>query len=328
MYMNSLPSSLRIGVLRGGPSLEYDLSLRGGARILQEFSETHRPIDIFISRDGKWHVQGVERSPERILKNVDVVFNALHGAYGEDGQVQQLLNRVGVPYTGSDRFQSAVSKNKSMAKDIARAAGIKTPISVVVRRSDSLSDKATEIWNSIPNPLVVKPVSGGSSLGVSVVESYSELLSSLEDVLAENDSALVEEYISGRQATCGVVDSFRGQDVYVLPVIEMIVPKDKKFFDFDLKYSDRNEEICPGNFSIAEKKEIERSSKLIHTKLGLRHYSRSDFIVSPRRGVYFIEVNALPGLAEKSSLFLSLKSVGVSAKEFLHHVVALALDGK
>src|SRR4051812_28058000 len=110
--MTTLPSSLRIGVLRGGPSPEYDASLKTGGHVLKYLNETHKPLDIFISKDGTWHVQGIERKPERILKQVDVVWNALHGLYGEDGGVQEILNHHGVPYTGSDRMASAVAMNK------------------------------------------------------------------------------------------------------------------------------------------------------------------------------------------------------------------------
>lgn len=321
--MHNLPSSLRIGVLRGGPSKEYDVSLKSGANVLKHLSETHRPVDIFISKDGKWHVNGVEKSPERILKNVDVVFNALHGAYGEDGQVQEVLNHHGVPYTGSGRYESAVAMNKWVTKEIAQEVGIKTPLAMLVRQTDYLSDKAKDIFSSMPHPLIVKPRDGGSSIGLKKVDSYLELLTALEEVLAEHKSAIVEEYIVGKEATCGVLDNFRGKDVYTLPPLE-IVPPTGKLFDYDSKYDGSSKEICPGNFTAEEKKTIEKFSALIHKRLGLSHYSRSDFVVSPKRGVYFLEVNTLPGLTSESLLPKSLQAVGVSVKDFLHHTLHLA----
>src|SRR3989344_2432232 len=322
--MQTLSPSLRIGVLRGGPSPEYDVSLKTGANVLKHLSETHNPIDVFISKDGKWHMNGMERSPERILKNLDVAFNALHGTYGEDGQVQEILNHHGVPYTGSDKYASAIAMNKWITKERALLAGIKTPVSMLVRQTDSLPNKAKEIFNSIPHPLIVKPACGGSSLGLHKVDSFSELLSALENVLSEHGSAVVEEYIVGKEATCGVIDNFRGKKIYPLPPVE-IVPPTGKLFDYDSKYNGETKEICPGNFSEKEKREIERVAQLIHDKLDLRHYSRSDFIVSPRRGVYFLEVNTLPGLTEESLLPKSLKAVGVEVKEFLHHLLHMAI---
>ena len=322
--MQTLSPSLRIGVLRGGPSSEYDVSLKTGANVLKHLSATHRPIDIFITKDGKWHMNGVERSPERILKNVDVIFNALHGSYGEDGGVQEVLDCLGVPYTGSGKMESAIAMNKWMTKERAILAGIKTPISTLVRQTDSLTDKAKEIFYSIPYPLIVKPASGGSSLGLHKVSTSGELLSALESVLSEHGSALVEEYIKGKEGTCGVIENFRGQKIYSLPPVEIISPAGK-MFDYDSKYNGESKEICPGNFSEKEKKEIERVAKLIHDKLGLRHYSRSDFIVSPRRGVYFLETNTLPGLTEESLMPKSLKAVGIEMKEFLGHLLHLAI---
>ena len=107
---------MRIGVLRGGPSSEYEVSLKTGANVLKALSETHRPLDIFISKDGKWHREGVERTPDHALLGVDVVFNALHGEYGEDGKVQQILQQLGIPYTGSDSIASALAMNKVLSK--------------------------------------------------------------------------------------------------------------------------------------------------------------------------------------------------------------------
>lgn len=322
--MQTLSPSIRIGVIRGGPSSEYDISLKTGANVLKCLSETHSPTDIFISKDGKWHVSGVERSPERILKNVDVIFNALHGAYGEDGGVQELLDSHGVSYTGSGRMASAMAMNKWITKERAILAGIKTPVSMLVRRTDKLAKKAKEVFDSIPHPLIVKPVSEGSSIGVHIADSFSELLTALENVLSFSESAVVEEYISGKEATCGVVDNFRGQKIYSLPPVEIVPPKGK-LFDYDSKYNGESREICPGNFTEKEKKKIEDVAKLIHEKLGLRHYSRSDFIVSPRRGVYFLEVNTLPGLTEESLIPKSLKAVGVEIKDFLLHLLHLAV---
>ena len=136
-------------------------------------------------------------------------------------------------------------------------------------------------------------------------------MSSLESALSEHGDILAEEYISGREATCGVIDGFRGKEIYTLPPVEII----------HLSTND----ICPGNFSISEKKEIERLSSLVHKTLGLRHYSNSDFILSPRRGIYFLEVNSLPGMTENSLIPKSLTAVGVSVREFLHHIISLAL---
>ncbi len=340
--MLNLSPNLRVGVLRGGPSPEYEVSLQSGAHILRHLESFSNPLDIFISKDGSWHMHGIPRQPERILKHVDVVWNALHGTYGEDGGVQEVLEYHGMPYTGSTRVPSAVSMNKYMTKEHlkkmsdsqpqsnveAPLLAIKTPLYVLVRNSDSVREKAQDIFQSIPHPLVVKPASGGSSLGLYMVQTYSDLLSALTVVLSAYPAALVEEFISGREATCGVLEQFRNSVAYALPVIEIIPPKEKKLFDYHSKYSGESQEICPGNFSTEEKKEIERVATFVHQNLGLSHYSRSDFIVSPRRGIYFLEVNTLPGLTRESLLPKSLASVGVTMKEFITHILSLALERK
>ncbi|MES3004751.1 MAG: D-alanine--D-alanine ligase [Patescibacteria group bacterium] len=319
----TLPTSLRIGVLRGGPSSEYDVSLQTGASILNVLQDTHAPVDIFVSKDGKWHLNGIERNPGRVLSSVDVVFNAMHGKYGEDGQVQELLETHGVPYTGSTRFPSMTAMNKWHTKEILKKHNIKTPIGILVKQSDHLLQKAKQIWGEIPHPMIVKPTCGGSSLGIVVAHSFQELLSALETTLAEHGSVLVEEYIKGKEATCAVIDNFRNKDFYTLPPIEIVSAN--SVFDYDAKYSGKSREICPGNFTKEEKMEIERLAELTHKALGLRHYSRSDFIVHPKRGIYFLEVNSLPGLSRDSLLSKSLTAVGSNIKEFLHHVLNLTL---
>lgn len=309
--MQTLSPSLRIGVLRGGSSGEYEDSLRSGASVLKHLSQTHRPVDIFVTKDNKWHMNGVEKSPERILKNIDVVWNGLYGRFYDSEQIRATLNYNGTPYTGSDRLESAMAMNRWIAKEKALLAGIKTPVSILVRRTDSLFGKAKEIFNSIPHPLLVKPGIGGFDVVSYKVQSFNELLEALENVLIACNSALVEEYIPGKYASCGIINGFRGQDVYTLPPAQIV-----------------SEDVinCPGLFSEKEKREIERVAQLIHSKLGLKHYSNSDFVVSPRRGVYLLEVNTIPKLHEKSFLPKSLEAVGISVAEFLHHLLNLAIN--
>ena len=140
-----------------------------------------------------------------------------------------------------------------------------------------------------------------------------------------SDRVLVEEYIRGREATCGVIDRFRDAEHYVLPVTEIRRPNNQELWHYNDKYSGDTEEICPGWFNEEEKKAIAELSALAHKQLGLRHYSRSDFIVSPR-GVYWLEVNTLPGLTRHSLLPKSLDAIGCSYDGFLDHLINLALN--
>lgn len=313
MSVYTLPQSLRIGVLRGGNSSGYNDSLQTGNLVIQNLIDTHKPIDIFVSSDGVWHMHGVEKNPEAILKNVDVVFNAMHGTFGEDGGVQEVLSRHGVPHTGSDKYSSGITMNRWLVKEKAKNVGIKTPVSIIVRRSDSLSEKAKEIWNSISNSLMVKPARGGYSSVYYKVDSFKELLVALEEILSVNDSAVVEEYLSGTRASSGVIDDFREKKFYTLAPVEL---------------SSDNFASYPTRFTDDQKTEMQTASQIIHKALNLRDYSTVDFLVTPRRGIYLLEVITQPPLKQGSPILKSLEAVGVSVKELVHHLVGLALNRK
>ncbi len=321
-------SRLRVAVLRGGPSSEYDVSLATGRSVLKHLDEErYHALDVLITRDGVWHLRGIPVEPERVARQVDVVVNALHGAYGEDGGVQKVLEALHVPYTGSRALPSAAAMHKAIAKNYLAAHGVQTPRHVVFPVSHDLHERAIELFRSFPQPSVIKPVNAGSSVGVTVARNFAEFENGIVRAFQHAPTLLIEEYIDGREATCGVVDGFRGEDVYALFPIEIVLPEGEGFFDYHAKYSGATDEICPGRFSASEKEEIQRIARLAHQSLGLRHYSRSDFIVSPR-GVYFLEVNALPGLTEQSLVPKALAAHGASLPEFLGHVVSLAVSGR
>ncbi|MCX6786465.1 MAG: D-alanine--D-alanine ligase [Candidatus Kaiserbacteria bacterium] len=315
-----------VGVLRGGPSREHEVSLKTGAAMLANLPEerfiTH---DIYIDKNGQWHDRGRPVLPERILRQVDVILNGLHGEYGEDGEVQKLLEQFGVPYTGADSFGSYLAMHKLMAKTRAKEAGLFTPDFRYVENAGESENIAREIIRNFHQPVVVKPIGWGSSVGVSIVGGYAPVLTAIEQLFADGaPNVLVEEYIRGKEASAGVVEGLRGEKLYTLPPIE-IVPQDDDFFSYEAKYGGRTHEICPGRFSRVGAEELQRAAKVMHRALGLRHYSRSDFIVAPR-GVYYLETNTLPGLTADSLMPKSLAAVGVPFHEFLSHLVNLALS--
>ena len=332
---------IRVGVMRGGPSSEYEVSLNTGGNVLShlrgdKMNNKYTPVDIFIDREGYIHINGRPATFENISDNVDVVFNALHGDYGEDGKVQQMLEQWKIPYTGSGPFASALGYNKVLAKEQFSKLGIKTPQFIIYKKNQEnaastftqASDQARDVWSKMGPPWVVKPVSSGSSVGVKVCKTFPELVEAFEIAMEDNSDLLIEEMIEGKEATVPVIEKFRGQGMYVLPPIEIRVPKNKVFFDYEVKYgeSSTEAEICPGNFSRDEKDELIRLASLIHTGLNLDHYSRSDFIIHPKKGIYALEVNTLPGLSDASLTPKALSVVGSSMPEFIDHVLTLALD--
>ena len=314
-----------VGVLRGGPSNEHAVSLKTGATMLANLPQSRFSIrDIYIDRAGVWHERGRAIPPERILRQIDLALIALHGAYGEDGEVQRLLEQFGVPYAGADSWSARLSMHKVLAQEKAREAGLRTPEYRYLDARGDLSSAVHEIIRTFSQPVVVKPVSGGSSMGVSVVGGYAPVLRAVEALAADGvPGILVEEYVRGQEATVGVVERLRGETLYALPPIE-IVPPEGDFYSYDAKYSGKTRHDCPGHFTRVQTEELARAARLMHRVLGLRHYSRSDFIVTPR-GVYYIETNALPGLTTDSNLPIALRSVGVSLPEFLSHLANLAL---
>ncbi|MFA6445658.1 MAG: D-alanine--D-alanine ligase [Candidatus Paceibacterota bacterium] len=315
----------RVGILHGGPSSEYEVSLKTAKSVKKNLPVHYEAVDIFVDKKGDWHVHGLKKSPHDAVKHLDVIFNAMHGEYGEDGTVQGLLDNFGVPYTGSGKFASAVAMNKALSKEVYKKNGLKTPLSVVVEKGAVTTEFLHKLHRSFPFPVVVKPVGKGSSVGISIAKTLPKLIEGLELAFSYGDRVLLEEFIAGREATCGVIEQFRGKKIYSLPPVEIRKPKTSSFFDFDAKYGGTSEEICPGNFSEKEKKEIERMAVEAHKALGLLHYSRSDFIVTPRRGIYILETNNLPGLTEESLLPKSLNAVGATLNLFLDHLITLAL---
>lgn len=322
-----MPVPIKVGILRGGLGHEYEVSLKTGASVIKNLpSDKYQPVDILITRDGLWHISGRPVSPEEAIRRVDVIFNALHGQFGEDGQLQQLLDMTGVPYTGSGALASALGMNKPKSKEIFRQAGFKVPQDIVLKKEILVDaeESAYQVFRRLSPPWIIKPAGSGSSVGLYLAKNFSELVLALEQVFLLTDDVLVEEYIKGREATCGVVEKWRQQDYHALLPIEIITPPEKSLFDYEAKYSGVTQEICPGRFSPEEKREIERLSAEIHKVLGLKHYSRSDFVISPK-GIYVLEVNTLPGLTEESLIPKSLKASGVDYPQFLDHIITLAL---
>jgi len=323
-------AKLKVAVLRGGAGGEHEVSLNSGSNILAAVERLgHVPLDIFIDKKGAWHVRGVPVHPERALSGTDVVWNVLHGEPGEGGDVQRTLDRIGVPYTGSKAYPSAVAFNKVLTKDILANHGVLMPRHIVLSVSPDLEKEAKEAFRAFSPPIIVKPAIGGSSVGVTLVKTFAEFWGALKNAFAESPKVLVEEYIKGKEATAGVVQGLRDTEFYPLLPIEIIPPSTSAIFDYDAKYSGQTLERVPGNFTREETEELQRLARLVHEVLDLRHYSRSDFIISPR-GVHFLEVNnaAGVGMTSESLLPKSLNAAGISTDEFIDHIIRLAFERK
>lgn len=315
---------IRVGVVRGGPSSEHEVSLKTGEAMLKHLPEHYEPIDIVIDTSGTWRVGDRVIPLDELSHYVDVILNGLHGEYGEDGKIQRELDQFGIPYTGSGSVASATAFNKHLAKELFKKYDVRIAPHVIVTPEETTKATLAEIFRTHPAPYVVKPVRAGSSVATRVAYTLDELTEAVEDAFNKGfREIMIEQLIKGREGTCGVIENFRGEDLYALPPVEIIPPEGNAFFDFDAKYSGKTREVCPGNFTHEEKETMQDAAKTIHKALGLSHYSRSDFIVTPR-GIYALEVNTLPGMTPESLMPKAVDAVGTSFSDFLDHLIKLA----
>ncbi len=318
---------ISVGVLRGGTSSEYGLSLKTGAAMLAALPEDRYDTrDIFIDKRGYWHLRGAPVDAARALSQVDVVLNALHGGVGEDGTVQRILERSGVPYAGARAQAAALSLNKVRAREALQRAGIRMPQAVSFSLGNALAtgEMAQLVFSRFGPPYMVKPVQEGSSAGIRMAMTLLELPNVIGDVLDAFGAALVEQYIRGKEASVGVVEDFRGEELYVLPPAHVLLPEGSHFIEPSHYQEGSLRHNVPSNFSHAEKKAIAELARAAHRALGLSHFSRADVMLTPRT-VYLLEVDAVPGLYPGGSFRPMLESVGSSVPEFLEHAIKLAM---
>ncbi len=321
-----------VGVLRGGPSREHEVSLASGHAIIANLPKDRFTVrDIYIDKKGDWYERGRPIAPDRALHSVDVVVIGLHGEYGEDGEVQRLLEKYGVPFTGSGSFASFVAMHKVMSKEKAKEAGLLTPEYRFVEQGMSnagMEQMLRDVVRTFPQPVVVKPTRWGSSVGVTLTTGYAPLRTAVTGLLKEGaGGVLIEEYVKGTEATAGILEGFRGEALYALPPVEIVPPPEESFWSYNAKYSGETKEIVPGRFTKQVHDELAQQARVMHDALELRHYSRSDFIITPK-GIYYLETNSLPGLTGESLFPKSLAAVGVSFGEFLSHIIDLARASK
>lgn len=269
-----------------------------------------------------------DQSASRLGKGVleacqlaDCVFLGLHGADGEDGKIQAALELLGVPYTGSGPLGSAMAADKAVAKRIMSSCGVRTPAWQEFRYTKAEIPALTE---SLPLPCAVKIVNGGSSIGVALPETRGELRAALDDILRWGDRVVVEEKIVGRELTVPVLGE------RALSPIE-IVPPEGQSFDYVAKYQSgaaAAREICPAPITEEEKALLSEAALKIHKALGLRVYSRTDFILDAQGRAFCLEVNTLPGMTPASLIPKAAALEGMSYPELCEQIVRLSLAAR
>jgi D-alanine-D-alanine ligase len=346
--------TVRVAVLMGGVSPEHPVSLASGCGILAQLDPSrYRGFPVLIARDNVWNWPSnpalfptemttaqaeawLQNPPEGwararfdangepgsmlLFPQADVFFLALHGVGGEDGTLQTFLEAAGQTFTGSGSEGSKTAMDKISSKEKYRDHGIPTAPWIVVANTEDISSAADRVENELGLPAVVKHPTGGSSIGVAVVKTRIDLERALEEIGRDTVRILVEAFIPGREATCGVLEGYRT----ALPPTE-IRPKKDGFFSFEEKYKqDGAEEITPAEFPAEVNAEIQRLAAKAHAALRLSVYSRTDFIWTGSE-LNALETNNLPGFTPKSILPQQAASIGLSYRDLVTHIIERSL---
>ncbi len=303
----------KICVLMGGRSGERAVSLRSGKRVFESLQK--QGFNVITSDVEDDLIQKLKK------EKVDLVYIALHGKYGEDGVVQGVLEMAGIPYTGSKVLASALAMNKVATKRIFDAVGIPTPRFIEIDTTCNLKDEIEKIKRIFPFPLVLKPVSEGSSLGVSLIKSAAELEEKLGKTVEQFKDVFIEEYILGREITIGVIGI--GNNIQALPILEL-VPK-KEFYDFEAKYtSGLTEFVLPARLPKPLYKKAQDVALDAHRALNCYGVSRVDMIVARDHIPYVHEVNTIPGMTEQSDLPAEAANAGITFDELVVKILESA----
>ncbi|MBI5700891.1 D-alanine--D-alanine ligase [Candidatus Saganbacteria bacterium] len=304
---------LKIAVLCGGRSGEREVSLRSGKRVFESLkNQGFNVIQSDIDDD----------LVSRLKKNkIDVAYLVLHGKYGEDGTIQGLLEITQIPYTGSGVLASALAINKVASKRIFQAIGIPTPKFIEVDPQADLKNEAGKISGIFAYPLVVKPLSEGSSLGVTIVKKEDDLEKILKETIKKHGNAFVEEFIKGKEVTVGILGN------EALPILEL-VPK-SEFYDFKAKYTEGGTEfILPARLSPQLAKKVQEIALTAHRALGCRAVSRVDMIIGADNVPYVHDVNTIPGMTENSDLPAEAKHIGLTFDELVVKILEISLNAE
>jgi D-alanine-D-alanine ligase len=307
----------KIVVLMGGRSLERSVSLKSGHRVERALKDRGYPVSML----------DVDRSmvPDLLADKPELVYIALHGKDGEDGTIQELMEIMGIPYTGPGPLASMIGFNKVLSKELFRDAGIPTPryftVSASTLEDMGASGLLPQAWEKLGGPVVVKPAAQGSALGVRIVERYEDLGAALVAALGYDDRVLLEEYIRGREIALSVLGD---DEPEVLPAVE-VVPE-SGFFDFDARYTPgRTEYFVPARISDELAAEAARLATETHRLLRCKGLSRVDMIVGEDNVPYVLELNISPGMTETSLLPLAAEAAGMSFGDLVERLVGIAL---
>jgi D-alanine-D-alanine ligase len=307
---------VKVAVLKGGASLERQVSLRSGARVedaLERLRHEVRPIDV-----------GADLIEQLEADRPDVAFLALHGRGGEDGTVQELLDITGIPYTGSGVLACIRSVDKVLTKHLLIEAGLPTPeffaFSETAFKELGARDALPAIEERLEFPIVVKPAAQGSALGVKFARTAQDVPAALVAAFSYDSRVLLERHVAGRDVAVSVLDGV------ALPVVEA-VPREEDFYDFEARYEiGRTEFVCPAQLTDECTARTQELALATYELVGCRGVARVDLMIEDSTGEPLVlEVNPIPGLTETSLLPMAAEAAGISFDELIGRMVDLAL---
>ena len=299
----------KVAVVMGGTSAEREISIQTGSGVMRALHDLGYETQS-LDYDGRFIEAIREIAP-------DIVFNALHGPGGEDGQIQGILDYLAIPYTGSGVEAAALAMDKHLTKKLCAAEGLPTAAWDLY---DLTGGTLPLLPGALDLPLVIKPRFEGSSEGVTIVRTHEQWTQAMIDAAEEYSEILAEEFIPGREFTCGVL----GEEA--LPVIEIVANRGE-FYTYDAKYAaGGSTHIVPANIDADLAARMQMLALSVHRLIGLRDYSRTDFIVSKEGRPYILEINTLPGLTPTSLLPDACNSVGISYGALIERLVGYALS--
>ncbi len=299
---------IKIGVIMGGVSSEYEVSLNTGKEIIANLDDRKYDIYPIVIKSKKELIVKVQ--------GLDFVILALHGEFGEDGTIQGTLDAMGIPYTGSGLTSSAICMCKDISKKLLRYEGIQTPDWLIVRKANEIDYKKIE---QLGYPVVIKPNSGGSSVATYIVHSPEEVCSKVKEVLNLDNEVIIEQFISGDEITCSILVGD------LLPILS--IKPSAEIFDYSSKYNEGGAEESVAELEDGLYRQIEEIAKKCYEVLKCSVYARVDIIV--KNGIpYVLEVNTLPGLTKNSLFPKSALAGGIPFNKLIELLIEYSIDAR
>lgn len=310
-----MTKKIRVALLAGGKSGEREVSLAGAKGFEQAIDSKKYDLCRY---DPKTDLAKLVRD----AGSIDVAFILLHGIHGEDGTVQGYLDLLGIPYQGSGVLGSALAMDKDMSKKLYQLNGLPVAAWEMANAQDKINPD--RLLETLRFPLVIKPIREGSSLGMSVAENMEELRAGICLAFDHDSEVMVEQFVSGREITVGVLGN---QKLSPLPVVEIIPGDEFGFFDYTAKYREgASREVCPARLDEKLAAKAQEYAVKAHQVLQLKGCSRTDMILGSDDSLYILETNTIPGMTPTSLLPQAAKVFGLDFTELIDTLLQLALE--